>query len=287
MDKDKDASFVSQELKAVEAPTSFDNAEAKLETQRDRPVQHDKTSDSQCETTTDPTRSRKRQNGQTLGNAYKDVSFAKLPSTGRPDSPHRFFSSSFVFTISAEVISTKSTGGLPPNIVDEDITILKRSCPDATKAIPQSVHQHVNGLCIVTAGDVRVWMASLYPNYTIESAEIVVKEAPVSSAAQKRKQQAKMLKGRRKVEHIVTPSTVIAKIVLQRQLKNTCRSINNDREGYNCVTLPLFAGVWGTILEVNNGLTPQLLMDDSLLDGYLAVVLPTGRFPPKSDSDFV
>jgi len=49
--------------------------------------------------------------------------------------------------------------------------------------------------------------------------------------------------------------------------------------------IPILACVWGTILELNHSITPDILFDDPLLDGYLAVILPSGPFPPRiSDS---
>jgi hypothetical protein len=43
----------------------------------------------------------------------------------------------------------------------------------------------------------------------------------------------------------------------------------------------LLCGVWGTVLEVNPRLTVDLLRKDPLLSGYIAVILPTGPFPPS------
>lgn len=93
---------------------------------------------------------------------------------------------------------------------------------------------------------------------------MVAKEAAACSAAEKRKRQAKMLKGG-KVDDAVTPRTIIAKLKLE-----------------SGETLPLYACVWGTILEVNTALTVDILFDDPLLDGYLAVILPSGNFPPRN-----
>jgi hypothetical protein len=73
-----------------------------------------------------------------------------------------------------------------------------------------------------------------------------------------------MLKGG-KVEDAVTPTTIIAKLRLK-----------------SGEAIPLYACVWGTILEVNHSLTMDILFDDTLLDGYLAVILPSGGFPPKA-----
>jgi hypothetical protein len=42
----------------------------------------------------------------------------------------------------------------------------------------------------------------------------------------------------------------------------------------------VLCGVWGTVLEVNANLSPELMRRDPALDGFLAIVLPTGPFPP-------
>jgi len=141
------------------------------------------------------------------------------------------------------------------------------------------VHQHVNGLCIVTAGDVGAWLSSLYPTHnhqTIQNflqIEFVATEAPSCSAAEKRKRQAKMLKGKGNIDHIVTPLTVIAKLIVSNP--------NDDDNIAERTEFPLYAGVWGTIIELNHGLSPKVLLDDPLLDGYLAIILPSGSFPPR------
>jgi hypothetical protein len=48
----------------------------------------------------------------------------------------------------------------------------------------------------------------------------------------------------------------------------------------NGTTIQIPAGVWGTVLELNTNVTPELLKKDPLLDGYLAIIMPTGPFPP-------
>ena len=35
-------------------------------------------------------------------------------------------------------------------------------------------------------------------------------------------------------------------------------------------------------MELNTTVTPQQLLQDPLMDGYLAIVLPTGPFPPTN-----
>jgi hypothetical protein len=43
---------------------------------------------------------------------------------------------------------------------------------------------------------------------------------------------------------------------------------------------PFLCGVWGTLIDWNQNLSPQLINDDALMDGFLAIVQPIGPFPP-------
>ena len=47
-------------------------------------------------------------------------------------------------------------------------------------------------------------------------------------------------------------------------------------------TIPFYACVWGTIVELNPEILvrPNLLVDDPLMDGHLAIIHPAGTFPP-------
>jgi len=93
------------------------------------------------------------------------------------------------------------------------------------------------------------------------------REAPAFSAAQKRKRQTKMLQGQ-KVEDAVSPSTTLAELELESGEK-----------------IALKACVFGTIIELNKNLTPEVLNDDPLLNGFLAIILPSGSFPPRERQD--
>jgi hypothetical protein len=130
---------------------------------------------------------------------------------------------------------------------------------DMTKKyeIKQVVHKHRNDITIVTAGE-------NIPS-TIKSINFVAQEAPAFSNGEKRKRQGKMLKGT-KVADSCSPSTIIAELHLK----------NND-------VIPLYACVYGTIIELNKTLTPEILADDPLLDGFLAIILPSGPFPPREN----
>lgn len=200
--------------------------------------------------TAEKSRKRKRSFDDTLTTAYSSVLFAPRILTGecRPDSPHFFFSSSYNVIPSGLESEKKEATVDDPN----DDTDIK---------ISQVVHQHVNGLCMVTAGE----LLSIPPSKKLKSIRFVANEAPAYSNAEKRKRQAKMLKGRGKVEHIVTPSTVIAELVLEEQTRMQ-EEMNTERP--KTTTIPLRACVWGTILELNStALTPDLLLKDPLLDG--------------------
>jgi hypothetical protein len=181
---------------------------AKADASRKRP--HDKIAHQDEKEKADA--SRKRPHDFAYQEAYKDLTYVQIPSSGRPGTPHSFFKESYS--------------------VDNQI-----------------VHQHANGLCIVTAGR---------PMETTKI-EFAVQAAPHQSLAEKRKSQSKRLKGKQVVDS-VHPRDCLVTL---------------DDVSLKCC-------VWGTILEVNDKLSSKLLSTDPLLDGYLAVILPTGPFPPKN-----
>lgn len=188
---------------------------------------------------------RKRPFGESLSAAYENVSFSPLDSTGHPRSPHRFFKESYAVSFN----TVKEDDGT------SDVVLFP------AEPLCQVVHHHVNGLAIVTAG------RHLPEKLSILDIDIKTKEAASCSAAEKRKRQAKMLKGGN-VEETVSPTTVLAEL-----------KVGSGE------AIPIFACVWGTILELNKSLTVDTLCEDSVLDGYVAVILPSGPFPPKENMD--
>ena len=186
----------------------------------------------------------------------------------------------------------------------------------ATPLLNQVIHQHANGLCIVTAGEHNQAHHLPASAEMIERIEFLATTADPCSAGARRKRQSKMLrKGTASVSHknqktsnnnnnnnndpsttnskeendtatqndgMVTPDTILAKI--------HCRANNNNQDETGTTTpaaimtttsLPIYAGVWGSLLELHTSLTPEQLTHDPLLNGYVAVILPTGPFPPK------
>ena len=106
----------------------------------------------------------------------------------------------------------------------------------------------------------------------------------------KRKRQTKMMRGGT-VDDVVHPSTVIAELILEENNNNNNNDHNKDNntkeiQEKETIIIPLYACVWGTIMELNNRneLTPKVLLDDPLLDGHIAIILPSGKFPPERNS---
>lgn len=202
----------------------------------------------------EPKKKRKRNSRDTLGEAYSSIkSITARESTGRPGSPHRFFRASFDVKFAN---SNKGEGGAAANQVEDGQTGTLEPSSSEHMASEIVVNQHGNGLCVVTVGTTL--------RETVDKIEFLVTAAPDTSANERRKRQHKMLQGK-KITDVVTPSTVLARLTLE----------NGDKE-------LIRAGVWGTILELNKEVTPTLLKNDPLLDGYLAVILPSGSYPPPS-----
>ena len=181
---------------------------------------------------------KRRRSDDALTKAYEGVTYTPIVSTGRPGTPHCYFRESYEVDLG--------------NHEDEP---------------KQVAHVHVNGLVVVTAGN------SSWTSQGIESVDVLVKVADVASqsAGNKRKQKAKMLKGKN-VNDAVFPKDKLAVI----------RTKDGKEVQSRCCA-------WGSVIEINPNLSPNLLQQDPLLDGYLAVILPSGPFPPssctKEDSD--
>ena len=188
---------------------------------------------------------KRRRADEAFAKAYDGVKFTPIPSTGRPGSPHRYFRESYQVEFLQQDEQQQGEG--------------------QQSFVPsQIVHSHVNGLAVVTAGN------GINSQSSIEAVQVLVQQANVASqsAGNKRKQKAKMLRGQA-VSDAVYPRDALATITT---------STGKDADAGQ--QQQLRCCVWGSVLEVNPNLTPQLLQDDPLLDGYVAVIMPSGRFPP-------
>lgn len=108
---------------------------------------------------------------------------------------------------------------------------------------------------------------------SISRLELLIQEAPTSSSGAKRKKQSSMLRRGTKQslpyhQGIVRPTDILGRLYHQSQ--------GDDGR------LAIPCAVWGSVLEVNTRLLRSVepLQTDPLLTGYLAVILPTGPFPP-------
>lgn len=123
--------------------------------------------------------------------------------------------------------------------------------------LEQVIHKHQNGLVVVTLGK------SAFED-EIQGIEFRVAETStqLSSAA------AKMLKGRKVNRRLLvhasdTLATITTKSGVLHEVKYA---------------------VCGTVEELNTRVTPELLAVDPLLDGFLAIMRPSGPFPPDHES---
>ena len=227
---------------------------------------------------------------------YKNLLFTQIEPSGRPGTPHSFFESSYGMSIIKD--ETKSTIQKCNDENESQDKIQEVNNDDMNKESDglcheklneedqeyyQVVHQHANGLCIVTGGS-SIQKSIKDGKRTIASIEFQKVAPDPQSIGGKRKKKAKLKKNNGQTSSgMARPSDSLAVVTLD-----------------NGQTIDLKCCVYGTILEINeklqfssndsknndhdvhnNNNTPQqsLLVSDPLLDGYLAVILPTGTFP--------
>mmetsp|Transcript_4203 Transcript_4203/g.5531 ORF Transcript_4203/g.5531 Transcript_4203/m.5531 type:complete len:237 (+) Transcript_4203:116-826(+) len=206
-----------------------------------------------------------------IDNAYSSLTFSSIEPSGAPGTPHSFFKETYR-------VETKSPATTANKVSDESDKEQQQSSSSnkvdggsCCKPGPlfQVVHKHANGLAVITIGNLLDGAAAA-PAVKIKEIRYTQKESPVAdqSAASKRKHQSKMLQGKKNVAGTIHPTDTLAEIELED----------------GSVVLAK-ACVWGSILEINKNMSPHLLKNDPLLDGYLAVILPSGQFPPPPPSE--
>jgi hypothetical protein len=142
-----------------------------------------------------------------------------------------------------------------PPIPGTPHTMFQKSFVD--EASLMQVHVHVNGLCVITAGNA---LQGDCP----KSIEFKVTIEENSANKQKKpKQKHNDNAPKSKESGFVTPSDTLLTV---------------EKSDGTFVNLPCC--VFGRVLELNNLVSPDLLFNDALLKGYLAVISPQGRFPP-------
>uniref|UniRef100_A0A7S4KCT9 Protein Abitram n=1 Tax=Odontella aurita TaxID=265563 RepID=A0A7S4KCT9_9STRA len=206
--------------------------------------------------------------------AYANSNISPRESSGRPGTPHRYFDSSHLVSI--------GTGGVGLSTGDEVLDtgckaeLSKEANSDSQVMFAdQVVHRHVNGLCVVTAGEtLKKICSSSSPSLSVSSVEFLKEECENQSVGGKKKKHKKAKFARNKhspkrgdeEKGSANPGDSLAIVKLS----------DGRKFEFHCCVL-------GTILEVNRrlleGTGGNLLVTDPLLDGFLCVILPTGPFP--------
>mmetsp|Transcript_5256 Transcript_5256/g.11425 ORF Transcript_5256/g.11425 Transcript_5256/m.11425 type:complete len:264 (-) Transcript_5256:46-837(-) len=240
---------------------------------------------------------RRKREDDRLQQEYRGIFFSSRQSSGRPGTPHRYFESSYdvIESVYSDGASDGAATETKSSSVGSGQDDIAKSCASNKHNIVQSsqvesssphapgqiINRHANGLCIVTAGDVVKKACEPTPSNANRDAttssihpvrvEFVVKAARGQSVGSKRrKKMAKRNKDSNRSGSgedrmgVARPSEELARVELS-----------------NGSSIRLDCCVFGTILEINENLidTPSLLVDDPLLDGYLAVIMPHGPFP--------
>jgi hypothetical protein len=147
----------------------------------------------------------------------------------------------------------------------------------ATITAEMIVHQHRNGLCVVTVAN----GAALWPHLSDPASSLLwryeVAATPADwSRGQTRKRHAKLLSSLANEVGVVTPHHALA----------TLRVVVADA---TVVDISFPAAVLGSVLELNRAHEQttsraawhRLLVADAHATGYLAVILPAGPVPPR------
>ena len=232
--------------------------------------------------------------------SYNDIIFEKRPSTGRPGSPHRYFGDSYtvLFPTGDSTDSSGTHDCHQESRIDTSSAEQPSSNPETpkTSAGHQVIHRHLNGLCLITAGDI---LSQVKDASTISSVHYHVNISQMAQSSRGKIRAKKKTKKKlsdtvedRGSDGIVEPMDVLCTIALNNGISYECKC---------CVA--------GTVLELNHRLIstnngdvqqyvdqtnvlqsegdrsvapndPSLLLTDPLLDGYLAVIMPRGAFPP-------
>lgn len=281
--------------------------------------------------------------------AYKCISFVKRPSTGRPGSPHRYFDDSFSVTFgdaSIETGSDEAAAHLNSDGAEAVTATLTRTNSSHTpeQLSPrlessmctvkhQIVHRHLNGLCIVTAGNILDHFTdrtSPKPSVSLVEYQVNISRGAQSARGKLRAKKSKWKSSKSsdapnekdgsKMVHdgTVQPHDVLCTATLSNGMKyefQCCvagtvlelnrRLVHADSDDADATTQDAIvhtshgsgdvnAEEDKRINEVDIGskqstpdpINPSLLLTDPLLDGYLAVILPKGHFPPNNSFDF-
>jgi len=238
--------------------------------------------------------------------SYTDISFNKRSSSGRPGTPHRYFDASYDILMEDTSSISEATSNKQSHSIGNQV-----------------VHRHLNGLCIITAGNVIQQQLGSLSNVDDSTEGIQIKDIKYHIQPSKDSQSARgkmrTKKKKRKKEQQQSKQNTDNTVAEGGKAdgKGSRKEIEvANHDGYvspkdklctvtlsNGKEIQLKCCVEGTVIEISNrlvvdrsncgsdtsttdGLTTQgdvsLLMKEPLLDGYLAVIMPSrGVFPPR------
>ncbi len=180
----------------------------------------------------------------------------------------------------------------------------------------QVVHRHLNGLCIITAGNILENYKKQDDSINVTSIKYVVNVGKDSQSAKGKIRARKYKKAKKSQglqekwrDGIVSPQNSLCFVTLSNgkeiELKccvagtvielnkrlgsvhGNCEKCDNESNGEKSIVNQdknFRVSHEECLDEIGLVRDPSLLMRDPLLDGYLAVILPRGVFPPvKSD----
>jgi len=251
-------------------------------------------------------RKRRRNNKQQADDStYNGILFNKRSSSGRPGSPRRYFDSSF-------------------DILMEDTTsdnALEAASNEQLQSYNQVVHRHLNGLCIITAGNVIQQQLGRLSNGDNKEEDGIPQINDIkfhiqpSKDSQSARGKMRTKKKKRKKQQSLKENDTTTEEGGKAEGEGSSKREVANHDGYvtpkdtlctvtlsNDKEIQLKCCVEGTVIEINNRLVDgsnssddagttdcsttqgdvSLLIKEPLLDGYLAVIMPSrGVFPPR------
>lgn len=234
-------------------------------------------------------RNNNHESEQKINQMYKDFSISKIiPSFPLNESssvsnnhdidgleiPHEAnhlytsqFDSSYTFK---PLINSESNMG--------DKTHTTTVAEDLSACLSQLVHCHANGLCIITSGDGNgsTTLSEFLSNHVLKlsGVEFLPSQKKETLVEKTENIVCKGKEAKAEGERIVRPMDPLLKIKLEPHQKELQQKQ---------IEIILKSCIHGRIVELNHRLEkdPSLLLDDPLMDGYLAIIQPLITFPPK------
>ena len=270
------------EIKTTRASTSLDLRSTSNEKKRKQSNENDDTNISKK---SNSKKQKRTQLKHPKMEPYK-LQHILLPKSNEPGSPHSIFQSSYkvsVFSLPSSDLSNESQKNLSSlNVSDKSIK--KKLIGE------QIVHCHQNSLCIITAGSsLGNFISSQLPQ--TQNTDLKKDENQTNNV---------------NMNKINTNTNPIIQIKYLQKIHSGSQGKNKKQKAMKSKFKSMFVEpydplmeihfkdgriqtfyccVYGSLVELNSNLqqgSAKCLIEDPLMNGYLAIILPMGRFPPIS-----